>query len=128
MGALKFELRDFPLVYLIGEGETAHQDAEKHFIEYRKILDRNVAYALVCDATHMSGADAKLRKGYAEFLKVNAADFRRLCRGVGFVFGNAAIRGAFTAILWFTDMPFAYKVCATRAEAEAWARAQLAKG
>ena len=126
MGALNFDLKNFPLVLLVGEGENTFGDADRHFREYRQILDRNVPYALVCDATKMSGADAKLRKGYADFLKDNEKDFRRLCKGVAFVFGNAAIRGAFTAILWFTDMPFAYTICSTREDALVWARGRLA--
>jgi hypothetical protein len=124
-GSLELIMKDWPLVLLVADGEPPAHAAERHFQEYRELLQRKQEYALVCDATTMRSADAKLRQGYADFLKTHAPAFRQYCKGVGFVFGGAAIRGAFTAISWFTDMPFPYTTCATRAEAVTWAKARL---
>lgn len=125
MGAYRFDYKRWPLVFVFCEGELTHAQVESHLREYRELLNRNKTYAMVYDTTAIGSVDAFLRKRYAEFHSLNAADFRRLCKGIAFVIDSGVVRGALTAILWMTELPFPYKVMSHRAEAEEWARKLL---
>lgn len=126
MNAYNFDTTKFPLVFLEMIGDLTPQQLEQHFSEYKALLDRGLPYGIVYDASKIGKVDAVFRKRYAEFTKVNEADFNRLCIGCGFVITSAVVRGALTAVLWVTgSLPFPHKIFATREEAEAWTREQL---
>jgi hypothetical protein len=121
----RIELTDWPLVSLTAEGDIAPADLDRHLIEYGALFQRNLPFAVVYDATKVGKIDAYTRRRYAEFHQENNENFRRLCRGIGFVINSSLVRGALTAVLWMVDFPFPYKIFATRDEAAAWARRQL---
>lgn len=128
VGAYTIDPTNFPMVSCVADGDITREQLEQHFKDYRSLLERNEPYTLIFDATTVGTVDVHTRKEYAEFLKVNEDDFRRLCRGTAFVIGSAMIRGALTAVLWLVgSMPFPYKIFSRRDEAEQWARQQLSR-
>ena len=124
-GSYKVETTDWPLVVISAEGDITPAELERHLVEYRSVLDRDMPCAIVFDASKVGKIDAYTRRRYTEFMQQNNDDFRRLCRGIGFVINSSIVRGALTAVLWMVDFPFAYKIFATSDEAAAWARRQL---
>ncbi len=124
-GSYRFDYSGWPLVLLTAEGDISHSDLDQHLVEYRSVLERNLPFALVFDASKVGKIDAYIRQRYAEFMKANNDDFGRLCRGLGFVITSPFVRGALTAVLWMVEFPFPYKIFATRDEATGWCRRQL---
>lgn len=124
-GFYRIDTTDWPLVLLTTEGDINPADLERHLAEYRALLDRNLPFGVVYDASKIGRVDAHIRRRYAEFHQENNEDFRRLCRGIGFVITSSLVRGALTAVLWMVELPFPYKIFATREEAAAWTRRQL---
>jgi hypothetical protein len=124
-GSYKVDTTEWPLVLIAAEGDIAPNDLERHLVEYRAVLERNLPCAIIFDATKVGKIDAYTRRRYTEFMQQNNDDFRRLCRGIGFVITSSIVRGALTAVLWMVDFPFPYKIFATREESAVWARRQL---
>lgn len=124
MSGFQFNFKRWPIVVVNAEGDLPPPLAEQHFRDYRALLDRELRYGLIFDASKVGNVPPQVRKLYAEFLNKNAADFERLCKGVGFVITSAAVRGMLTAVLWLTDLPFPYKIVGSSEEAEAWLRDQ----
>lgn len=125
MSALSFNMKNWPVILLTAKGNLTAADGERHLREYRQLLDRNQKFAVICDARETTAAEAKLRKDYAEFLKVNRDDLNRLCKGTAFVISSPLIRGALTAIMWMATMPYPYDIFGSIEEADVWAKAQL---
>lgn len=125
MGAYRFDQTGWPVVIIHAEGDLTKAQEDEHFREYRKLLDRKVDYALIFEASKIGNPSPAFRKAYADFMKTNASDFHRYCKGTAFVLTNNIIRGMFKALLWIMgDLPFPYTVVETLAEAQQWAKAK----
>ena len=85
-----------------------------------KVFARREPYTLVIDATYASVPDAAARQHFAEFSKRNNAHTKRYCRAEAYVLPSAVLRGALTAIMWFSPFEYPHKVFATVDEAKAW--------
>lgn len=85
-----------------------------------KVFARGEPYTLVIDATFAGVPDAAARQHFAEFSKRNAALTKRYCRAEAYVLPSAVLRGALTAIMWFSPFEYPHKIFATVDEARAW--------
>lgn len=128
MAKYQLNASKWPLVTIIATESSTKAELDEHFREYRKLLDRNQAYAVIFDATSIGAPAPSVRKQFADFLTDNAPDMRRLCKGTAFVISSALVRGALTALLWLMrELPFPYQVVESRMEAEQWAQDQLTR-
>lgn len=118
----------FPLVRITYEGKIDDDAFRAHLAEYAALIARKQRYALVFDATRSGAPGAAQRRMQADFIEEHRAQLSVLCAGGAFAISSPVIRGALTAILWVTSLPFPHTVVADVKSAEAWARTRLDVG
>lgn len=119
-GQFAWDYDDFPLVVLRYVGTISDAAFDEYLRTYRALLDRDQPYAIILDAALAGAPNAAQRRAQARFLELNAPLTRRLCRGGAFVITSPMIRGALTAILWISDMPFENTVVGDIFSAARW--------
>ncbi len=83
-------------------------------------------FAWVIDLTHVAKAPATQRKALAEHLKSCEAFSERWNAGSALIVPNAWLRGVVTAVFWVSPPKYPTRVFSDAAQAERWARHQLA--
>jgi len=124
-GQFSWDYDDFPLVVLRYVGTISDASFDEYLRTYRALLDRNQPYAIILDAALAGAPNAAQRRAQAKFLEDNAPLTRRLCRGGAFVITSPMIRGALTAILWISEMPFESTVVGDIFTAARWTCGRL---
>jgi hypothetical protein len=116
-----------PLVRVTYDGEITDAAFRLHLNEYAELIRRGQRYGVIFDATRAARPSATQRRMMASFMTEHRADLARLCVGGAFVITSPLIRGAMTAILWISPMPFPHVVVASEAEALGWVRSRLSE-
>lgn len=117
----------WPLVEVTFHGNLRDDDFERYLSFLGSCHDRRQTWALLLDGSAVRGVSALQRKKMADFLHEHEALAKRHCVGTAFVLDSPLVRGTLTAIFWFQKQPTPYVIVATRLQAVAWLREQLAK-
>lgn len=124
-GKFAWDLEDLPLAVVRYVGSVSDAEFQLYLREYAQLLDRGIPYAVILDASLASAPTAAQRGAQAKFLIEQGARCRALCRGGAFVISSPLIRGALTAILWVSDLPFEHTVEGDIYAAAQWTCARL---
>ena len=101
------------------EPTTAEFEQTLRVFEAR--LARRERCVFIFDAVRVSNLPAELRQRQGEWLREHDAAIRAWVLGVAFVFSSAIPRFVLSSIFLVKPLPIPYTVCATQAEAIAWA-------
>jgi hypothetical protein len=115
-----------PRNYDITDIEREFPLFEKRFVEIVR-REPHTQIAIIVDISQPQGSNAANRKRIAEAM---ASSQKRLVGHVaaqGFVVRTPVLRAALTGVFWLTRPPWPTKVFTSRAEAEWWAREELAR-
>jgi hypothetical protein len=119
--AFALDVSTFPHVSIALRGSLGLTEAQLVTSTLKaKVFDRAQPYTLLVDATHANVPDAAARQHFAEFSKANSPITKRFCRGEAYILPSAVLRGALTAIMWFSPFEYPHKVFASVDEARAW--------
>jgi hypothetical protein len=124
MPAVEVDEKHYPLVFIKFTGEPTLDEFRAYLGRLSQLLKRPGHRALVLEASYR--ANAFQRKLQAEWIKDNLETVKQKTAGMAFVIQSSLVRGALTAIFWIQPLPVPYVIVATREQAEAWARQQLA--
>lgn len=125
MGSFTVDTADFPLVRVTYEGHIDDNAFARHLEEYARLLERGQRYAVVFDATRAARPPAGQRRMQADFIRAHSDELGRLCVGGAFAINSTVVRGAMTAILWLSPMPFPYEICPDVDSAVRWTTGRL---
>ncbi|MFO0694585.1 MAG: hypothetical protein U0230_13575 [Polyangiales bacterium] len=114
-----------PLVVIRYEGGVDDSEFRAYLAQYEALVAAGRRYTVIFDARRASVPNAVQRRMQAQFLEARAGDLSRLCLGGAFVIASPLIRGALTAILFLTPLPFEHVVVPTLEDGERWALARL---
>ena len=126
MGSFQVDDSRWPLVFAKVQGTLNDEETKAWFAAQGRSLERGERFATVVDCTELEQWTAKHRAANVAFLKGCGPTMGKLLVGCGLAMRNPVIRGAATAMSWISPFPHPIKYVATVAEAEAYARAQLA--
>ena len=124
MPAVEVDEGHYPLVFIKFTGEPTRDEFRAYLERLSQLLKRPGYRALVLESSYR--ANAIQRQLQAEWIKQNLETVKLKTAGMAFVIQSTLVRGALTAIFWIQPLPVPYVIVATREQAEAWARRQLA--
>ena len=122
MGCYSVDTSAFPFVVVNCEGSIDDAAFRVYLESLAVLLNRGTRYSVVFDATAASTPSPKQRKMQADYNREERERLKRLCACIAFVIPSPLLRGALTAILWLQPLPCEHRVCAKRADADAWVR------
>jgi len=114
-----------PLVQLRTWGTGTDEELERNMATLDEMLALRQRHALLFDATGGERPPASQRHRIAEWIKERSPEIGAYTAAVAFVFTNALVRGALTAILWISPLPAPHRVFARHEDAERWLVALL---
>jgi hypothetical protein len=123
--AFRFDATSLPI--LIVEVARASTDAEhrEYLATLLRYYNESQLLAVVIDIQTNDLPTFAQQRAQGEWLKEHKALLSARGVGTAFIFRNAAIRFALSAILLIQRLPNKYTAVGTREEAIAWARARL---
>jgi len=117
--------RQWPLIRI--SSPTSSVNVESFFEIIDRCLQKKAVFASVHDIRGLPALDALQRKKFAEYIKSRHANLQRFISAHAVVVRSSIERGVVTAVLWLSPAPFPVRVFESPADAEEWAREQLAK-
>lgn len=114
-----------PVIRVTLDGAVTDSAFARYLAESDQVLANGEHYALIYDAARHFELSPKQRRLQADWVRLNEAVVGKLCVGAAFVLDTAASRGALTAILWLTKLPFEYVILKSIHEGQAWVRERL---
>ncbi len=124
-GSVTLDASRPPIRRVTVEGTITEAAVRAYLADAARLLDTGAEHVLVYDLLRMNALGAVHRRIQAEWIVEHRLAIRKLCRGAGFAMCSAVQRGALTALLWLTPLPFGHAIFATVAEAESWALQQM---
>ena len=125
--ALKVDLSQNPIVYVHWRGPVSNDEMADYLAELTSFVRRpeQGRHVLIYDARG-ARPTATQRAMQGAWMKDNFELLAQRGLGTVFIFDNALIRGALTAVLWISRMPTDYTIVASQSEADRWAHERLA--
>ncbi len=119
----------FPIVDVCIKGVIPPGGMEGLVATYRAVSARGARFALLVDARALdaSNTDARTRKRDAAVYRAASAELRASIVCEARIVHSTVARYVITAFDWLTGVPWPSASFTTPAEAEAWARRQLAQ-
>jgi hypothetical protein len=114
-----------PIRRVTVEGTITEAAVRAYLADAARLLANGDEHVLVYDLLRMNALGAVHRRIQAQWIVEHRVGIRKLCRGAGFAMYSAVQRGALTALLWLTPLPFDHAIFATVVEAESWALQQM---
>jgi len=124
MGML-VDMSAWPVVYYVYDGPLSAAELKAYLAKQEQLIGRNKKYVVVADFSSGEVPPPAQRAAQADFDKRHADVTAKLCLGVAFVVPGALMRGAITAYTWIVGSVYPMKICATRAEAQAYVNEKL---
>jgi len=114
-----------PLIRVTLSGEVTDEAFTQYIRDSNAVLAAEKRYVLLYEAIRDARVSPRSRGIQADWIKMNEDALRRLCIGAAFCFESALTRGALTAVLWMTKLPFEYTVLGNRQHATEWVHERL---
>jgi hypothetical protein len=124
-GSVTLDASRPPIRRVTVKGTITETAVRAYLADAARLLENGAEHVLVYDLLRMNALGAVHRRIQAQWIAEHRLAIRKLCRGAGFAMCSAVQRGALTALLWLTPLPFDHAIFATVAEAESWALQQI---
>jgi len=125
MPSIHMDCTRLPLICVTLSGDVTDEDFNQYIIDSNAVVAAEKRYILLYEALREARVSPRSRSLQANWIKMNEAALRKLCIGSAFCFASSLTRGALTAVLWMTKLPFEYTVLGNRQQAMEWVQERL---
>lgn len=125
MVAIRVDESRLPLLTIEFVGACTDAELEDYLRTVSRVLQRQLPYALVVDASRAAGFGASQRQRQAAWTKEHDGALRAYCTGIAVIITSPIVRGAMTAVLWISPLPVPYIITGTKPEAQTWVEERL---
>ncbi|MBE2250106.1 MAG: hypothetical protein IAE78_11200 [Myxococcus sp.] len=125
MSRWTIDTSQWPITVHAVEGSLSDEALDEYLREATALLEARGPYVAIMDASRIGGVSASMRARIVQWQREHRALVNEKCLGVVYVLSSPLLRFVTMTILLVTGLEVPYQVCATRAEAEVWARRRL---